>query len=105
MLNQMTLFSSTVCDQVLMTMSHIDSPSSFWTCHPDRGSRRRRGRWTRRVFVLMLPWWVAFDGFLGICAMDYLGDDPYPNAETPGIIVDDVSRFEQLHICNQSLAS
>ena len=37
--------------------------------------------------------------------MDYLGDDPYPNAETPGIIVDDVSRFEQLHICNQSLAS
>ena len=33
--------------------------------------------------------------FLGICAMDYLGDDPYPNPDTPGLIVDDVSRFEQ----------
>ena len=35
----------------------------------------------------------------GICAMDYRGDDPYPTANTPGLIVDDVSRFEQLHIC------
>jgi hypothetical protein len=31
--------------------------------------------------------------------MDYCGDDPYPTANTTGLIVDDVSRFEQLHIC------
>jgi hypothetical protein len=30
---------------------------------------------------------------IGICAMDYCGDDPYPTADTPGLIVDDVSRF------------
>jgi hypothetical protein len=32
--------------------------------------------------------------FSGICAMDYTGDDPYPNSDTPGLIVDDVSRRE-----------
>jgi hypothetical protein len=32
--------------------------------------------------------------FPGICAMDYIGDDPYPNSNTPGLIVDDVSRRE-----------
>jgi hypothetical protein len=30
--------------------------------------------------------------------MDYPGDDPYPNLYTPGIIADDVSRFQQEHI-------
>jgi len=25
-----------------------------------------------------------------ICAMDYIGDDPYPNSDTPGVIVDDI---------------
>jgi hypothetical protein len=30
---------------------------------------------------------------LGICALDYLGDDPNPNPDTPGLIVDDVSYF------------
>ncbi len=33
---------------------------------------------------------------IGICAMDYCGDDPYLTANTPGLIVDDVSRT---HIC------
>jgi hypothetical protein len=27
---------------------------------------------------------------LGICAMDYRGDDPYQDCNTPGLIVDDV---------------
>lgn len=36
---------------------------------------------------------------LGICAMDYVGDDPSPNPDTPGIIVDDVSYIEKQHIC------
>ena len=27
----------------------------------------------------------------GICAMDYVGDGEYPNPDTPGLIVDDVS--------------
>lgn len=31
---------------------------------------------------------------LGICAMDYRGDDPYPNPDTPGLIIDDVRCFE-----------
>ena len=35
----------------------------------------------------------VIDGiFPGICAMDYIGDDPYPNTNTRGLIVDDVSR-------------
>lgn len=40
------------------------------------------------------------NGLSGICAMDYLGDDPYPTAHTAGLIVDDVSRaaFKQLHL-------
>lgn len=29
---------------------------------------------------------------LGICAMDYRNDDPRPNANKPGLIVDNVSR-------------
>ena len=29
--------------------------------------------------------------------MDYLGNDPYPKPETRGLIVDDVSYFEQQH--------
>ena len=28
----------------------------------------------------------------GICAVDYTDDDPNPNPDTPGLIVDDVSR-------------
>ena len=32
---------------------------------------------------------------LVICAMDYLGNDRYPNADTPGLIVDNVSYLEQ----------
>jgi len=36
---------------------------------------------------------------LGICAMDYLGDDLYPSSDTPGLIVDDVSCLEQQHVC------
>ena len=28
---------------------------------------------------------------LGICALDYRGEDLYPSAHTPGLIVDDVS--------------
>jgi hypothetical protein len=35
---------------------------------------------------------------LGICAMDYRNDDPNPNANTPGLIVDNVSRHEELRI-------
>jgi hypothetical protein len=35
---------------------------------------------------------------IGICAMDYRGDDPDPTADTRGLIVDDVSHREQLHI-------
>ena len=35
---------------------------------------------------------------LGICAMDYIGDDPSPNPDTPGIIVDDVSYVDKRHI-------
>lgn len=34
---------------------------------------------------------------LGICAVDYLGD-PYLNANTPGLIVDDVSRLERQRV-------
>ena len=34
---------------------------------------------------------------LGICAMDYLGN-PYLNADTPGLIVDDVGRLEQQYV-------
>ena len=30
--------------------------------------------------------------------MDYLGNDPYPTADTPGLIVDDVSRLEQRRV-------
>ena len=29
--------------------------------------------------------------------MDYSGNDPDPNPDTPGVIVDDVSYFEQQH--------
>jgi hypothetical protein len=32
---------------------------------------------------------------LGICAMDYRGDDSNQSADTPGLIVDYVSRREQ----------
>jgi hypothetical protein len=32
---------------------------------------------------------------LGICAMDYRGAGPYENGNTPGLIVDDVSDYEQ----------
>ena len=35
---------------------------------------------------------------LGICAMDYRSDDPNPNANTRGLIVDNVSRCEESHI-------
>ncbi len=35
---------------------------------------------------------------IGICAMDYRGDDLNPTADTRGLIVDDVSHREQLHI-------
>ena len=35
---------------------------------------------------------------LGICAVDYLGN-PYQNADTPGLIVDDVSGLEQQRVC------
>ena len=31
--------------------------------------------------------------------MDYRGDDQDPDCNTPGLIVDDVSRFEQPYIC------
>lgn len=31
--------------------------------------------------------------------MDYLGDDLYPNSDTPGLISDDVSYLKQQHIC------
>jgi hypothetical protein len=31
--------------------------------------------------------------------MDYYADDPYPTGNTPGLIVDDVSRSEKPHIC------
>ena len=34
---------------------------------------------------------------LGICAVDYLGN-PYLNADTPGLIVDDVSRLERRRV-------
>ena len=30
---------------------------------------------------------------LGICAIDYLGDDLNPNSDTPGLIADDVSHL------------
>ena len=30
--------------------------------------------------------------------MDYVGDDPSPNPDTPGIVVDDVSYIEKQHI-------
>lgn len=30
--------------------------------------------------------------------MDYIGDDPSPNPDTPGIIVDDVGYVEKQHI-------
>ena len=36
-------------------------------------------------------------GLLGICAMDYRDNDPYPTGDTPGLIVDDVSDCEQPH--------
>ena len=32
---------------------------------------------------------------LGICAIDYRGDEQDPNPDTPGLIVDDVSYLEQ----------
>jgi hypothetical protein len=39
------------------------------------------------------------DGILlGICAMDYLGNVRNPDANTPGLIVDDVSHHEQMRI-------
>ena len=34
----------------------------------------------------------------GICAMDYCSDDPIPNANTRGLIVDSVSRYEEPRI-------
>lgn len=37
---------------------------------------------------------------LGICAMDYRGDDPYPDCNTPGLIVDDVSPMkDRVFVC------
>jgi hypothetical protein len=36
---------------------------------------------------------------LGICAADYLGGVENPDANTPGLIADDVSQYEQPHIC------
>jgi hypothetical protein len=30
--------------------------------------------------------------------MDYFGDDPRPTANTPGLIVDDVSRLQQQRV-------
>jgi len=32
---------------------------------------------------------------LGICAIDYLGNDLFPHPDTPGLIVDDVSYSER----------
>jgi hypothetical protein len=38
--------------------------------------------------------------FPGICAMDYIGDDPYLNPNTPGLIVDDVCRrLHPIFVC------
>jgi hypothetical protein len=38
---------------------------------------------------------------LGICAIDYLGDEQQcPNVDTPGLIVDSVSCLKQPHIYN-----
>ena len=34
---------------------------------------------------------------IDICAVDYLGYNPGPNPDTGGMIVDDVSYFEQRH--------
>jgi hypothetical protein len=34
---------------------------------------------------------------LGICAVDYDGDNRDANPDTPGLIVDDVSYLEQQH--------
>jgi hypothetical protein len=36
---------------------------------------------------------------LGICAMDYRADDPYPRSNTPGLIADNVGRREEPSIC------
>jgi len=36
---------------------------------------------------------------LGICAMDYLDDDLYPNSDTPGLIADDVSSLGRQNVC------
>ena len=41
--------------------------------------------------------------FPGICAMDYTGDEPYPNSDTPGLIVDDVSHHKHLTFVCQSI--
>ena len=43
--------------------------------------------------------------FPGICAMDYTGDNPYPNSDTPGLIVDDVSRCKHLTFVYQYVRS
>jgi hypothetical protein len=52
-------------------------------------------------FLCLLGGMPVINGiFLGICAMDYTGDDPYPNLDTPGLIVDDVSRREHpIFVC------
>jgi hypothetical protein len=35
---------------------------------------------------------------VGICAMDYRGDDPYPLSNTPGLVADNVSCHEEPNI-------
>ena len=43
--------------------------------------------------------YYAIKILLGICAVDYRGDEQYPTPDTPGLIVDDVSCFKQSRIC------
>ena len=51
------------------------------------------------AFLVKFPGPVTNRISLGICAMDYRADnDPYATGNTPGLIVDDVSRHKQPRI-------
>ena len=97
MRNPMTRSSFIVRGHIawVRTLTHflIKPRISLRTRCPDQGRRWGRKRWARRMSVFAAPFqWDSCDDLiiLGICAMDYLGNDPNPNPDTPGLIVDDV---------------
>ena len=105
MLNPATPFSSTVRDyawtvrRILTNVlsNCLDSGHAKHIKYLDR-DEPDDGRDECSLLCLLGGLLVANQKSLGICAIDYRGNVPNPNPNTPGLIVDDVSCLEQHRI-------